>query len=226
MNAPLPKGAALAAPEDAIDYWECYPSVAPVLLNNGFEPIPVEGKRAMGFGWQSIRITEALVRATASRLAGASVGLRTGHLVGGDIDITDPVVAERVAQSCVDRFGVAPVRIGRAPKLMLAYYTDKPGPKHTSPVWVDPEGITHKIEILGVGQQFVAYGIHPDTSQPYRWPNGGPLNMEAYEFPTVDLEDVWRWVDEVVPTTFLLTGWSRRPARRGDEHPMVRTTRL
>lgn len=229
MNAPMTNTAALAAPaqsnvvplpararegepaqavvqlaEDRIDYWLCYETVAPQLLNNGFEPIPVEGKRAMGLGWQSVRIDEAYVRRTAAWCGGASVGLRTGHLVAIDIDITDPVVAERVSQSAREHFGEGPIRIGLAPKLLILFATDTPVPKHESALWVEPgapaDSKGHRVEILGAGQQFVAYGRHAKTNQPYRWPNGGPLDIEPWALPIVDPMEVHRWVDEVVPS--------------------------
>jgi hypothetical protein len=34
------------------------------------------------------------------------------------------------------------------------------------------DGTEHKIELLCDGQQIVVDGIHTDTHQPYRWPNG------------------------------------------------------
>jgi hypothetical protein len=49
-----------------------------------------------------------------------------------------------------------------------------------------------KIEILGAGQQFVSYGIHPDTGRPYRWTNasvgGEPLRTPLDTLPEVTPE--------------------------------------
>ncbi len=46
-----------------------------------------------------------------------------------------------------------------------------------------------KIEILGVGQQLVGYGIHPNTGRPYTWPNalmfGEPLQAPLTALPEV-----------------------------------------
>jgi putative DNA primase/helicase len=36
----------------------------------------------------------------------------------------------------------------------------------------------HRVELLGDGQQFVAYGIHPSTRAPYSWPDDDLLERE------------------------------------------------
>lgn len=42
--------------------------------------------------------------------------------------------------------------------------------KMSSAKFVDEKGEKHQVEILGAGQQFVAYGIHPETGKPYHGP--------------------------------------------------------
>ena len=39
--------------------------------------------------------------------------------------------------------------------------------------------------MLGLGQQFLAYGIHPDTGQPYHWPVETLADMRADELPAI-----------------------------------------
>jgi hypothetical protein len=48
------------------------------------------------------------------------------------------------------------------------------------------------IECLGQGQQFVAYGIHPDTGQPYYWPIESIVDILVNDLPTVTEEQVRR----------------------------------
>jgi len=50
----------------------------------------------------------------------------------------------------------------------------------------------YKIEWLGYGQQFAAYGIHPDTKKPYEWVDmmGGIAYINASELPIVSVEDM------------------------------------
>lgn len=54
----------------------------------------------------------------------------------------------------------------------------------------------YKLELLGQGQQFVAYGIHPDTGKPYQWTDtlGLPQGIEAMpaaaDLPSITQEQV------------------------------------
>jgi hypothetical protein len=51
--------------------------------------------------------------------------------------------------------------------------------------------LEHRVEVLGIGQQFVAHGIHPDTLRAYTWPNGDILDIERWQLPVLD-RDGWR----------------------------------
>jgi hypothetical protein len=48
------------------------------------------------------------------------------------------------------------------------------------------------VEIFGQGGQFVAYGTHPDTKQPYRWLEEGqePLTIPFADLPPVTVKDL------------------------------------
>ena len=77
--------------------------------------------------------------------------------------------------------------MGRAPKTLLLYRTDTPFAKVKSAVWEDDLEQRHAVEILGSGQQFVAYGTHPVTKKPYQWIGvDNPLNCAA----PLDLEEI------------------------------------
>ena len=53
-------------------------------------------------------------------------------------------------------------------------------------------------EILATGQQFVAFGIHPETLAPYRWSEASPLDVPAIQGLKLDGEwletDLW-WLE-------------------------------
>jgi hypothetical protein len=59
-----------------------------------------------------------------------------------------------------------------------------------------PGAKAHRIEVLGDGQQFVAFGIHPDTGRPYAWPDVSPLDLEWQDLPPIDAESAARFVAE------------------------------
>ena len=58
---------------------------------------------------------------------------------------------------------------------------EKPGP----PRLLMPDGQAALVECLAAGQQFVGFGIHPVTRQPYHWPNRSPLDVALSELPAV-----------------------------------------
>ena len=62
--------------------------------------------------------------------------------------------------------------------------------KSVSPKFVDADGNTNCVEILGKGQQLVAYGIHPDTQQEYYWPKDCPTTVPIYDLPTISAEQI------------------------------------
>ena len=77
------------------------------------------------------------------------------------------------------------MRIGQAPKALLAYRTEAPFTKIKTPRLIMPDGQPALIECLAAGQQFVAFGIHPGTRQPYHWPHASPLDVPLSELPAV-----------------------------------------
>ena len=52
------------------------------------------------------------------------------------------------------------------------------------------------MEILADGQQFVGFGIHPDTLAPYQWPERSPLDIPVAEVPLVTLAMLEQFVTE------------------------------
>lgn len=160
----------------------------PAMIDNGYSIIPIQvGKKAPGFdGWQKSRSNRTQLEEWLDhghRYSG--VGILTAHTPAIDIDVRDEAMSKWAEAWVIDQVGKAPVRIGRAPKRLLVFRTDEPFKKMRSGKWVDPEwGQEHQIEILGDGQQFVAFHTHPDTGKPYTWPNGdSPLNVRSPDLP-------------------------------------------
>lgn len=184
-----------------------YAALGPRLLAQGFEPIPVAGKRPVIKQWEDLTLSADRVAYWATNGQGdLNVGLRTGTLAAVDLDIYDPEVAAQVYAAFVARFGEAPCRIGRAPKRLLTYLANEPRTKINSRVWIRPnpeEGEKeNKVEVLGIGQQFVAYGIHPDTHKPYQWLNGDLTEQELWMLPSLDLDEVAAWIAEELPAAW------------------------
>ena len=131
--------------------------------------------------------------------SGANTGVLTAYTPAIDIDITDPeaaALAEEVGKELFGDRGVILVRFGRPPKRTLPFRTATPFPK-MSACFEAPNGSTHKIEILGDGQQFICFGIHPDTGEPYTWHGGTPLDTPHEELAEVTEEDMQAYLELV-----------------------------
>lgn len=160
------------------------------LLDNGYAVVPIAvGKKAPGFDdWNKIKITRAQLGEWIEHgHRNSGCGVRTKETPAIDLDIRDTTIALEAEAKCREIMGDAPMRIGRAPKRLLVYRTDKPFKKMRSQKYQDEFGEMHQIEILGDGQQFVAYHTHPDTGKPYLWPNeDGPLQTRADELVEIN----------------------------------------
>ena len=136
------------------------------------------------------------------------IGLRTGALVGIDIDVLDPDVAHQIDQLVRSRSGDTLMRVGLWPKRLLLYRTEQPFPKMSVP----------GIEVLGSGQQFVAFGVHPDTARSYDWPLGEtPLEVAFEDLPVVDevaCEQMLAEASALLPGSSSTRANSRRAAAR------------
>jgi hypothetical protein len=120
------------------------------------------------------------------RWPGCGVGIATGAVVGIDIDILDGALAIQIAELATSMLGDTPcLRIGRAPKRLLVYRAATPfaGRKRLP------------LEVLARGQQFVAHAVHPDTGQPYVWPEDTLLATPIAQLPMLDEAAAMAWLD-------------------------------
>lgn len=166
------------------------------LLSNGYSILPIApgtkkpGRHSRGkwcdypeWNRHAARPTTEIELKSWSRWPGCGIGIMGGVVAAVDIDIADdPELALEIDKLARERLGDTPaVRIGRAPKRMLVYRTASPF-----------KGIRrHPLEVLCLGQQFVAYAVHPDTGEPYSWPEEGLADIDIASLPEID-EDMAR----------------------------------
>lgn len=179
----------------------------PELLLKGWEVLPIApGKKRPGVkGWSTLEITPAHVLGWAGRWPNHGVGIRLGtpingnsYLIGIDVDVRDPEISEfcrsRILNFLGTENGIWMERIGMEPKTLIVARLDSklPPKKQMSTKYIDFLDREHRIELLGSGQQFVAYGIHPDTKQPYRWVNEElqPTRIEPNQLALLKEKDV------------------------------------
>src|SRR5262245_66038600 len=106
------------------------------------------------------------------------------------MDIADDRgLAHRIERLARERLGDTPsLRIGRPPKRLLVY-------RSTAPF----KGIKrHPLEVLCLGQQFVAYAIHPATGRPYDWPEESLADLDLQSLPPIDQAQARAFIDEAL----------------------------
>lgn len=159
------------------------------LAENGYQVIPIPaGQKSPGFkGWQNYQATGA--RIEREWADNGNIGILTARTPAIDIDTLDPDMARDMEAYVLSRLdGDAPIRVGRAPKRLILCSTSEPFRKRDSGFWVSPDGVEHKLEVLGQGQQFVAFGVHPDTKKPYKWVSlEDPRNLDVTDLPPLSV---------------------------------------
>lgn len=176
-----------------MNYWK---ELGMVLFGNGYTTIPIyahdsdnkgAGKRPIGKDWEKTVNSKEQIAGWAKRHATNGIGILTKNTPAVDIDIYDKEASDYMASWVEANIGFAPCRIGREPKKLFLFRTDEPFTKVKSAVWEDDFGELHAVEVLADGQQFVAYGIHPETKKDYYWVgHDNPTNNIA----DLDLEEI------------------------------------
>lgn len=191
------------------------------LIDAGYDIVPIKrGDKYPPFlGWEKIRATSKTLDDWLDEgYGGMGVGLICEFTPGVDIDVTHDELARHMEQWVHDNVAMAPVRVGNAPKRLLMFRCDDPFPKVNSQVFLDENGEKQKVEILGEGQQFVAFHIHPDTKKEYEWLyKDGPLKTDHDDLPTLTAAQARAIVDEFEAQAYE-RGWEpKRSSKRKED---------
>lgn len=178
------------------------------LVDNGFNILPIvrhdakdhshPGKAPALKGWRTHVASHDSVTLWADTRAKCGIGINTRTNPAVDLDILDADMCRRMMNYVELATGETAVRIGRAPKALMLFHTKVPFTKVKSHTWICPNGDKHAVEVLGDGQQFVAYGVHPGTGKPFQWLNDfRPDNSIAdFDLPEITLLDARAICDE------------------------------
>jgi hypothetical protein len=200
-----------------------FKSSAAAIAENGYSVLPLKPgqKRPIPSGWQDYQYKPDDENTFPAK---AGIGLLTKNQPASDNDCKVPAIADEINKIVEEEFGPGPVRVGQAPKTLRIFSLDgEPFTKiQTEVYWLDGDpqvgsaGYTgHKFEFLGNGQQAVAFGIHPDTKQPYLWNvQGDPLTVPVGLLPTVSAQQAMALKDKVEK---ILKGYGRPFGSKG--HP-------
>ena len=197
-----------------------YEALGLPLLQGGYEPLPIKpgDKIPRIKEWASLTIDEDQVQQWAGNgKARHFVGIRTGRAVGIDVDIDDAQVTRFVRDDAALMLGDSPVRFGKPGRALLMYGCSGEEGRKKRVVLLDTQGQEHAIEVLQRGQQFVAFGIHPDTRKPYQWEGGDPLDTPIEDLPQITDVEISAWLDSVAARVCDQFGWTLKQADTFDE---------
>ena len=188
------------------------------LRKNGFDSIPVEGKRPPLKGWQQkFDVSEEEIRRWEKTFPRArNTGVLAKRTPGTDIDIAIEAAAQAAedkARELLEEHGDIYVRFGKPPKRLILLRTDEPF-KKLYREFRAPDGSKQRLEILGDGQQYVVDGIHPDTHKPYTCFGGELTAIKRENLPYIRREDAEQLLDAMAKVLieehgFVLIGTSK-----------------
>jgi hypothetical protein len=185
----------------------------PKLITNGYSVVPIKRgtKAPMGVpGWQNIKADlNQLGKWASAGFQGVGVLCKNSPAV--DIDIMDSDVSALMVKKVTDMFdGQMYTRVGKAPKTLLAFRTEKPFRKVRSKTYEDQFGDRHAVEVLGDGQQYIAYAEHPDTLRPYQWTGPGIDGVVHGDLPAIEHRgalQIVRTFEEIAEEKIKTDGW-------------------
>lgn len=198
------------------------------LVELGYTVLPIRPgtKRPDIKNWPDHATTAAdVVKWYSNGRAQHGAGINARDTPAIDVDVMDREVADAMSDAIDAIFpGVTLLtRTGLAPKFLIPFRSDEPFRKLTSSIYTDGKH-EHKVEILGDGQQWVAYHVHPGTGKPYDWWDGvsaiGIVGASRRELPALTRDDAQRVIDafEVLAAGKVLSGaWSFKSVHKSDE---------
>jgi Protein of unknown function (DUF3631)/Bifunctional DNA primase/polymerase, N-terminal len=175
------------------------------MIENGYPPVACNGKEPVMRQWE--RQTDVSPDTLAVWARDFPTATNTGMLCPMtptfDIDVSNPEAVDAIVALVEERFGdrgKVLLRTGRRPRLAVPFRTNTPFKKiKVELIAPDGDGDTEqKLEFLGMGQQVIVHGIHPDTHEPYQWRNGNPGNVKRVELASITAEEAQSLMHDAV----------------------------
>jgi hypothetical protein len=187
------------------------------LRQQGYYPIPVQGKVPAPKAWQKLTelSKEEIEFWPTSYPHATNTGCLTKYMPTSDIDLTVPEAvrdAVDMIRARLEERGYVLVRTGNAPKVAIPLHTLEPFRKYTINL-IAPNGAAEKIELLGDGEQIVCFGTHPTTGKSYSWHGGEPGQIRLDDLPYVSKEEAIRLVEDIADMLCREHGYSRAQER-------------
>jgi hypothetical protein len=187
----------------------------------GYRPVPINN--GLKFPWQKHWTDLARLDPPWACVNVSQYRTGTGILCDGlraiDVDLDDPILAKAMCDYIEQIYGVAPFRWRRGcPRRVYLFRADQGEPRKCYVVNDSGPKPHPRVEILGKGNQFFAFGIHPDSGEPLRW-SDSPETIHRDDLPALT-DDQTHAIMEFARN---LIGATRKVYRSNDEPMPVRT---
>jgi hypothetical protein len=183
------------------------------LWDAGFRPLAIKNldKAPLGREWQ-IRARQDPPESV--RFDAVAHALNTGILCDGlraiDIDVDDQTVARRCRAVVLLRCGDTVIRVRHnSPRCLLLYRASEGEPEK-----IVLAGKFGKVEVLGKGQQFVAFGKHPSGAD-LEWSPEPPGAALLNSIPALAEAEIYALLNELAP---IIEAEAIQPATNGHDH--------
>lgn len=145
------------------------------------------------------------------------IGIRLGEtLVALDIDCDDEEITKAIDYELKRVLGVNIIkRIGRNPRSLYLFKAKHLFKKKVCEFY-NQDGVSQKVEILGNGQQIVAYGIHPNTNKAYEWVGGDLCDGHTPHSLIVIDHEIMSSILDTIENLFKKEGYRKLPKSNSD----------
>ena len=185
-----------------------------LLWQNGYCPVAVKSgqKAPEGLDWtKRARMTPPEAAVKQPHRQSLSTGILCDDVLGFDIDVADHALADAIEAVIFELIGAGPVRVRDGTgKRLIAYACSNQMKKRFV------RGKLGAVEVLAYGQQWLAYGTHPDGTE-YRWRDGQDLvRIPRSDLLTISEEAIGFVLDECAA---LIEGPSERERNEAKARP-------
>jgi hypothetical protein len=165
------------------------------LWDSGFYPVPVVtmGKRPLMGNWPEDAKAGAPAVATPAAL---NTGILAEGLRAIDIDVDDSALVATIGDAAKRTLGSTPFIRSRcdSPRKLLLYRAAEGAPRKRQ----HPGKDGAKVEVLGQGQQFLAFGRHPEGAE-LEWARGPGTDGRLEDVPTVTEGQITEFLAAIAP---------------------------
>lgn len=175
------------------------------LWDAGFRPVPIyspdaqheaAGKAPRGADWgNAARQTPPVAVISTPTMDALNTGILCDGLRAIDIDVDNPTIAHAIRSRALAMFGETAMRYrANSPRALLVYRAAEGAPAKRVLA-----GAFGKVEVLGRGQQFVGFGVHPSGAD-LQWMPEAPGEIDVSSLRGITEDEITAFLEACAPS--------------------------